>query len=129
MRPLARQMALAGALAVLPLAAAAEGARQVFDCRADDGTATRFTIAPVALDASGKGDITVTRDGQDFSGTAASRRGPFQFGTDTDNFAFVVDDQDDDGRLRVRLHHVALTDNADAPFEMTLTSLTCETEF
>jgi hypothetical protein len=121
------RIALALAL-VLPAAALAEGAVRVFDCLADDGTATRFTLTPVAVDAAGKGAIRVTRDGQTFSGRAASDHGPFQFGTDTDNFTLLVDDATADGQLRLRLHHVAVMDSTETPFAITLTPFTCETD-
>lgn len=113
-------IALALALA-LPGAGLAEGARLDLVCTAN-GATTRFTIAPRETDASGKGPITVTRDGIRFDGLAASDHGPFQFGTDTDHYALLFEGETDDGRLRVTLHHA----NASGS---TLTPFTCETDF
>lgn len=107
-------------LALLPLAAHAEGARTVFDCVAEDGTATRFVIAPVALDATGKGAIEVSRDGESYPGVAASAHGPFQFGTDSQHYALLFEGETEDGRLRMRLHHATATTSS-------LTPYTCET--
>lgn len=105
----------------LPAAALAEGARIVFDCAGADGATTRVIVAPLATDAGGKGPIRVTFDGKTYDGVAASDRGPFQFGTDTEHFALLVEGEADGGRLKVELHHATATSS-------TLTPFTCETD-
>lgn len=79
------------ALALLLVAAtpaAAEGARQVFDCRAtlecdgkgecqpSDG-AVSFVLAPVSVAADGSGTFTLSADGIDAEAEAAGSLGPF----------------------------------------------------
>lgn len=119
------RIALALALA-LPATGHAEGARRVFACTGEDGTQTEITIAPSETDATGKGDIEVTRDGTAYAGIASSETGPYQFGTDTDTYTLIIDGTTDDGRLTAKIHHVSLTDDPDTPFQMTLTPFTCE---
>jgi hypothetical protein len=109
-------------LLALPAAAAAEGARLVFDCTGPDGTAARFVIAPQDVDAAGRGPASVTYDGEIYEGLASSHRGPFQFGTDTDHFALLIHAETAGGRLAVELHHATETSS-------TLTPFTCETDF
>lgn len=117
----AAHIALGLALA-LPASGLAEGARLELSCNDTTGVTTHFTIAPRETDASGKGPITVTRDGESFEGLAASDHGPFQFGTDTDHFALIIEGETDTGQLTVTLHHASAT-------KSTLTQFTCETDF
>jgi len=114
-------LALAGGLA-LPGAGLAEGARLTFDCTGADGTPARFVIAPQEVDAAGRGPATVTYDGEVYDGLASAHQGPFQFGTETDHFALLIQGETPDGRLTVQLHHATETTSILIPF-------TCETDF
>ncbi|OIP83451.1 MAG: hypothetical protein AUK37_07270 [Rhodobacterales bacterium CG2_30_65_12] len=105
----------------LPAAANAEGARIVFDCTGADGTITRFVVAPVETDATGKGPIRVIFSGKTYDGVAASNRGPFQFGTEAEHFALLIEGEADGGGLKAQLHHATATAS-------TLTPFTCETD-
>lgn len=104
----------------LPGLATAEGARLVVTCTGTGGATTVFTIAPTHTDDTGKGQIEVTWEGESYDGVTSSDRGPFQFGTDTDHYALLINGDTDDGRLDVTLHHAG-------PSGSTLTPYTCET--
>lgn len=105
----------------LPGAATAEGARVIFDCTGADGAISRFIVAPLHTDPTGKGPIRVTYGGTTYDGVAASDLGPFQFGTETDHFALLILGEADGARLKVQLHHATATTS-------TLTPFTCETD-
>lgn len=109
-------------LAALPLTAHAEGGRLVFDCTSEAGHAEQFVVAPAEVDENGRGPIVVTYRGTDYDGVASSFRGPFQFGTDTDHFALLIEGETTDGALSVTLHHATETTSKLTPF-------TCETDF
>jgi hypothetical protein len=115
-----RRALVALLLALLPLAAHAEGARLLFDCVGDDGSTARFVISPDATDASGKGRIEVSYRGETYPGVAASDHGPFQFGTETEHFALLIEGVTDDGKLTAHLHHATATSSILIPY-------TCET--
>jgi len=127
MRPASSVLAAALALfalaltLALPTAATAEGGRIVLDCVGEDGTATTFVIAPAKTDATGKGPIEVTYEGRTYPGVTSSDRGPFQFGTDDEHFAILIQGPTDDGTLAVQLHHARGSSS-------TLTPYTCETD-
>lgn len=119
---MSRAAALCLASLALPGGLHAEGARQVFSCTGADGAAVEFVIAPESLDDLGRGPIVVSYDGESFPGVASSHRGPFQFGTETDHFALLIQGATSDGTLVVNLHHATDTTSTTTPF-------TCETDF
>lgn len=122
-------LALTAGLSALPgTGLLAEGAARVFDCTGAAGT-TQITIAPVSLDSNGKGAIEVRHDGVTASGFAAGDTGPFNWSRGLDSFTLIIDGATPDGGLKVRLHHVFATGDAEAPFDTSLTPYTCETEF
>lgn len=99
----------------------AEGAARVFDCTSLNAAELRLTIEPVQVDATGKGRIRVIWDGREYDGVTSSDHGPFQFGTDTDYYALLIEGTAPDGRLKAELHHATAS-------RSTLTPYLCETD-
>lgn len=126
MTPPASSHALAPAtligLALLASPATGEGARLVFDCTQLDGVTAEYDIAPVAVDDTGAGEVTVTHAGQVMAGQSASFLGPWSWASQTDRETLLVDAPAQAGRLNMLHHRVPL----DGTTPGTLTHLTCE---
>lgn len=118
-----RYPTLALSLALLPLAAGAEGARQVFDCRDAAGVAIGFTLAPQDTDAAGAGRIAIAWPGGEAAGVAASHQGPWAWAAGEDRYALAVD-RIDGTEAQLLFHHLPAGAAAGA-----LTRLTCEARF